>query len=105
MILKPELPRRAYLVQAGLILFTFCVTILAAAYALEGGSLWWLVLADLSLMMACGRAAVLLEVWGAIVGTSDILGILLFAMTPFIVPLIAPFALIWTLIQAARAQG
>lgn len=105
MIPKPELPRRIYLLQAGLILGTFCLTILTAIHCLEyGASFWWLLLADFALILACGRSAVLLEVWSAVIGSSDLLGILLFALTPFIIPLIAPVALICTLIQAMRAQ-
>lgn len=106
MILKPELPRRTYLLRAGLIAAALCLAILAAIWCLEhDASLWWLLATDLVLVLACGRSLLLLlEGWNALIGSSDLFGIVLFAITPLIIPLLAPIALIWNLIQAMRAQ-
>ena len=46
----------------------------------------------------------LLDVWGAFIGSTDLFGVVFLAMTPFIVPGLAPVALIWNALQARRAQ-
>ena len=106
MIPKPDQPRRVYLRQIWLILAALCLAIPAAVYSIGyGGSLWWLLAADVILVLACGRSLMLLlDVWGAFIGSTDLFGVVFLAMTPFIVPVIAPVALIWNAVQARRAQ-
>lgn len=72
-------------------------------FVFYGGSLWWLVAADLLLLATCREAlTALLETWVPIIAATDVFGIVLLAVLILLAPFFAPVALYWTLRRAFR---
>ena len=72
-------------------------------FVFHGGSLWWLVAADLLLLATCREAmTAVLETWIPVIAATDILGIVLLAILILAAPLLAPVALYWTLRRAFK---
>lgn len=99
------LSHSSYVFRALFILLAMSISIASLVWCLRyDGSLWWLAAADVLLIVACRQAfKAAMEVWLPIVAASDDFGIVLLAVLLLAVPLIAPFALLWTVWRAIKA--
>jgi hypothetical protein len=106
MNLRPKQSRKAYLLRALSIAFGLVFSIGCIFYVFEyDESLLWLIIADGVLIACCGSLSfTLLKVWLDLMGASGVVGLFVIGMTPVIIPLLAPFFLIWNLFQAVRTR-
>lgn len=96
---------RTYVFRALFILLAMSISIASLVWCLRhGGSLWWLAASDVLLIAACRKAfTAIMETVLPIIAATDALGIVLLAVLLLAVPLVAPFALLWTVRQAIKA--
>lgn len=100
------LSRKSYVLRALFILLAMSISVTSLFWFVHhDGSPWWLIAADILLLVSCRQAfAAFLETCAPIIAATDIFGIVLLAILILAAPLLAPIALVWTIRQVLAAR-